>query len=232
MKTMNTLGALALAAYAAVVLSACSKTSNDSTAATPATCTMTANGTMVDQYGRYCNNANSLSYGCQGYTYSNGQYYNPQTGQPVYNCGNSNVIPSNGYYNNQYIGGGIGGCQAWTSLYGVQYVPVNVGGGSIMCVQWAYVQGYGSQYNSAYADPSYWYYYPPSLYSCDPYYGCGGGGGYGGGYGGGGYGGYYPGYGYYGNNYCAQNLSLGFSTVTSGGTGIGIGTNLCFPPSY
>ena len=223
MKALKHFGALAVAAYVVLALGACSKTSNDA-ATTPGTCTMTANGQMVDQYGRYCNSS-SLSY-CQGYQYVNGQYINPATGQQAY-CGNSNVIPSQGYYGSQYIGGGTDGCALWSQLYyPTTYVPVNVGGGSIMCVNFAYVQGYATQYNSYYSNPQYWYYYPPSMYACDPYYGCGGYGG--GGYG---YGGYYGG-GYYGYNQCATNLNLGFSTITSGGTGIGIGTNLCFPPSY
>lgn len=225
MKALKNLGVLAVAAYVVLALGACSKTSNDA-ATTPGTCTMTANGQMVDAYGRYCNSS-SLTY-CQGYQYINGQYINPTTGQ-VGNCGTGNVIPSQGYYGGSYIGGGTDGCALWSQLYyPTTYVPINVGGGSIMCVNFAYVQGYASQYNQAYANPQYWYYYPPSMYACDPYYGCGGGG-----YGAGGYygGGYYGG-GYYGYNQCATNLNLGFSTITSGGTGIGIGTNLCFPPSY
>ena len=210
MKTVSYLAGLALAGYTILALTACPSTnngSNDATAAaTPATtCTMSYDGNLRNQYGQLCSSATLNGQCGAGAQYINGQYY--VNGVAV-NCGGSQyVIPPTGYAGGTYVTG----CAQWSQYYpGHTYVPVNIGGGQLMCVDYGYLtsQYNFSQYNSNYSSPSYWYSNPPTIYQCDPYYGCGGGGG----------GGYY-GYG----SQCAVNVNLGYSSGS-----FGAGVNMCF----
>lgn len=203
MKPLNALATLLIAAMSVVVLGACSQTSNSSSpataATTPGTCTLSWDGTYRDQYGRSCS-ASGVNYGCTATTYTPSTPY----------CGNSYTLPATGYYNSgttsYYVGGGTDGCAQWTAYYGQTYVPVNLGGGQLMCVSWAYMQStYASSMASwgAYSQPSYWYQMPPTVFQ-----------------------GGYPGYGYgypSGYSYCQSNVSFGFSSG-----GLGAGVSLCF----
>jgi len=189
-----------MAALTVVVLGACSPTSNSGSlaAATPSTCTLSWDGTYRDQNGNPCS-ATGLNYSCNStpYTYTGGTAY----------CGSQYTLPPQGYYNSggstQYIGGGATGCQQWSYYYGQTYVPVNLGGGQLMCVSWSYLQSYMNQsWGSYYQDPSYWYSYPPQVYS-------------------GNYGGYSG--GYYGGSYCQGDMNFGFSSGD-----FSAGVSLCF----
>jgi hypothetical protein len=174
------------------------------------TCTTGNDGIPRDQYGRSCS-ADVLNYGCSGYTYNaqTGTYIDPATGQqfPASSCGGTTTIPNTGYYGNNYITGtGYGsGCDQWSQYYGITYVPVNLGGGQMVCVNYQYLQSQimttYPQYASTpyYNDPSYWYTYAPSAYSNG-----------------------YSGGGYYGYG-CGSGISLGLS---SGGFSDGV--SLCF----
>jgi hypothetical protein len=187
MRPFNTIATLAFAVYTVTMLGACAKTDNGSSpaAATPAatTCTVGTDGVSRDQYGRACNQT-GVTTSCYGYQYINGQYYNQYN--QVVNCGgNQNLIPPTGYYG----GGYVSSCQQWEQYYGVQYVPVNMGG-QLMCVRWDYMYStYGSTFSQygGYSDPYYWYQYPPSVYE----------------------GSYYDYYGYYSGG--MSNISFGYS---------------------
>jgi hypothetical protein len=131
-----------------LVLDACSKTKSSGTAATTGTGTV---GVCTTGY----------------YTAINGQQIPCQIGQQ---------------YNTAYTGGGYGqntwaqgtaSCQQYTQYYGVQYIPVNLGG-SIECVRYDLVSGYtgGSSYYGQGVDYYYTYpiqasYYPQQGYTYD-----------------------------------------------------------------
>ena len=215
MKQINTAAGLALAAYFVVALAACSKTDNGSNNSSPAAaaatqCIVSGDGQYRDQTGRTCSPNGLTGYGCNGYIYNGqtGTYTNPANGQvvPAATCGGTNVIPNTGYYGNNYIGGqGGSGCQQWSQYYGITYVPVDIGGGSLVCVNYQYLQSqitasYPQYEYSQYAQPNYWYSNPPVAYETG--YGYGAGGGY---------------------SSCATNINLGFSTGS-----FGAGINLCF----
>jgi hypothetical protein len=204
MKTLKAIAGYALAAYAVLSLTACPSTNNGSdnstpAAVTPLTCTVGINGQYVNQYGQPCSGGATF---CSGYTYNaqTGTYIGPNGQQiPASSCGSA--IPSTGYTGTNYVSG----CQGWTQYYqsqgyNVMYVPVNIGGGQLVCVDYNQLsQQYNfGQYNQAYIDPNYWYSYPPTAYQS----------------------GYYGNYGY---NSCASNVNLGFSTG-----GVGAGVSLCF----
>lgn len=208
MKAFNYGAGLALAAYLVLALAACSKTDNGSNNSSPAAvaatqCVMGQDGIYRNQLGQSC--SPTANYACAGYTYNaqTGTYINPQNPAvqiPAAQCGGTTTIPNQGYYGGTYVSG----CDQWTQMYGVQYVPVQMSG-QLVCVNYQYLQqqivySYPQyQYSPWYNDPSYWYSYAPTAYD----YGYGGGG--------------YYGYG------CANNISLGF-----GGGGFGAGINLCF----
>jgi hypothetical protein len=214
MKTVNYGAAIALAAYLVLALAACSKTdngSNNSTAAAATQCVIGSDGIARNQLGQSCVPGANV---CQGYTYNpqTGMYIGPNGQQiPASNCAGANTIPNNGYYGGTYVNGtGTGyGCDQWSQYYGITYVPVNIGNGQMVCVNYQYLQSQimmsypQYQYTPYYNNPSQWYSYAPSAYD----YGYGYGSGYTGGYG-------------YG---CGTGISLGLSTGGFSG-----GVSLCF----
>ena len=157
MKPLNALGTFALAAYAAVALSACGKTSNSTAASTPATstCTAAADGTLRDQNGRLCSTATGTST-CPAagyYTNSYGQTVQCVPGQAINNGAPTGYpYPTNPTQNTD-------GCSYWTQYYQTPYVPMILNG-QYMCVNYNYINGYaaGSSYYNNY---DYYYQYPP-----------------------------------------------------------------------
>jgi hypothetical protein len=207
MRLFKILAALAISVATSITLTGCPQTSNgsnDATAATPASyCTTNAAGQSVDQYGRVCSNYASGTGNCVGATYNpaTGTYINTATGQVV-SCNPSGYF--DGYnsvpYSGLYQGNTFTGCQGWSQVYpGVQYVPVDIGNGQMVCMNYAYL---GSAYPNLYQQPASYYY-------SQPIYTCGGADCYGYGYGN-------AGGAYYG---CSTSVAIGFSygDVSAGG---------------
>jgi hypothetical protein len=184
MKLFKQTISIALAGMVILSLGACGKKKNGSTnASTPAsTCTTNAAGQLVDQYGRLCNNYNSvLNNSCLNarYNYQTGQYQDITTGAVVQCTGTGlydgyNSIPYQGMYGNQMINGCSGWTQFFMQYYGtyVQYMPVDLGYGQRVCMNVAYLQtqnpGWNwNQYYTNYVN----YGYP--MYICSGY-DCGG----------------------------------------------------------
>ncbi|MGE0527679.1 MAG: hypothetical protein AB7P49_11490, partial [Bdellovibrionales bacterium] len=158
-----------------------------------------------DQYNRVCTPTTSTT-NCLNtrYDHSTGRYVDLTTGAVV-NCNPTgyfdgyNSIPYYGYNNGQQING----CSGWTSVlyqqYGyVQYVPVDIGNGQLICMNTQYLGYYNPGYNwNTYAQ----YQYP--IYTCNSY-DCGNLGG-----------------SYYGQQYsCNMGFQFGFFTFGFGG-GVG-----------
>lgn len=163
MKSTNTLAIAGMVLMTAFLV-ACGKTKNDSNASTPtSTCTRSWDGSMRDQQGRAC--GASATYNQCANAYYNGQYYiDRTTGQQV-NCNYQNGVPQQGYGQ---------GCQGWSQVYpGEYYVPVDLGGGQLICMNTRYL--YQSQPNYFDWNNYYAYYQQPMQYY-NPYYGGGCGG--------------------------------------------------------
>ena len=213
MKPLSTWATIAITAYMAVTISACSKTSNsDDPASTPTSaCNASYDGTLRDQYGRTCSNYNTYSNSCVNarFNAATNSYVDITTGQPVY-CNTqgftgTNTVPFNG---TNFQGQSFSGCQGWTAVYGANYIPVDLGNGQLVCANMAYLSGYYPQIAQQPAS----YYYSQPIYTCSGYDCYGGGGGY---YGGGGGGGYYGG----GGGGCSTAISLSFYSGDSGASG-------------
>jgi hypothetical protein len=203
MKLLNTFASIAVGTYVVLMLGACGKTSNgsgDAPAATPAsTCTRSWDGTLRDQYGRTCNNYANSAGSCTNARYNpqTGQYVDINTGYPV-QCNPQGYF--DGYnsvpYNGSYQGQTFQGCQGWSQIYGAQYIPVDIGNGQLVCMNYAYL---GQAYPQVYQYPPTYYYSQP-VYTCSGY-DCGGGS-------------------YYGGGGCQSSVNVGFSY---GGVSAGIG---------
>lgn len=165
MKPINTMAALALAAYAVIVLSACGKTSNSgSNASTPAsnTCTVSYDGTLRDSLGRACTQGTSTCPAEGRYTNSQGQVIACTPGQQIY-------INTN--YPYQQYSGQVGGCDWATQRWGVLYIPM-IYQNQLVCVNTQWLQWSQSTQNYYYQNQGYYEYYPP--YYPNQSYGCGG----------------------------------------------------------
>lgn len=193
---------------AAVVLSissiGCSKKSKGgSSASTPgSSCTYNSYyGAYVDSQGRYCNNYGGQSCQSQGLYYDGSQWRDMngtvRTCNENYNY--NQYVPYNNYYG--------GGCQGWSQMYGIQYVPVDIGYGQYVCANVQWLSQYNSQIGQMYNYDPYYFYNNP-IYAWSPYDQ--------------GYGGYYGG-GYNNYNYCGNSASVSF-----GGWNWGAGANFCF----
>lgn len=169
MKLLNFTGRLVFAAAMLVGLTACPKSKNGSTAATPASiCTLNAYGQYVNSQGLSCSpTANQCVWNGSNYVNPAGQLCSPTSqctmnayGQYVNSLGQScSPYPTNPSYpypqwQQNYS------CEQWTYVYGIQYVPVILQG-QLQCVRIDLLQGY--TYNTNYYNYGYdyYYYYPP-----------------------------------------------------------------------
>lgn len=206
-KKLNINFSLVAVILAASFLVACGKKSSSGTktAATPgSSCTWNPQlGTYTDSQGRACSNYNGQNCQAQGLRFDayTGKWYDLSNNVVACNdggqWGQNGYFPYNGYYGNY----GISGCEGWSQIYGVQYIPISVGYGQMVCanVQWVggyypqiynYPTNYFNSYNPIYAWSQY-----------DPYYS-----------------------NYYGNyNTCSSSLNIGFSNWN-----MGVGGSFCF----
>lgn len=206
-KIYLTLFAVALAAF----LSGCGSKSGSGgkTAATPgSSCKWNAQyGTYLDSQGRYCNAYNNtqscIAKGLQYDSWTKKWY---DMNGNVVACsdggqwGNNGYVPYNGYYN----GWQVNGCEGWNYYYYPdQYIPMDIGGGQMICANMKWIGGY---YPQVYNYPYSYYQYNP-MYAWNQY-----DSGWGGGYG-------------YSN--CSSQLGINFSNWT-GGSGFGVGGYICF----
>ena len=208
-KLTLTIFAVGLAAF----LTACGSKSGGSSgksAATPgSSCKWNAQyNTYLDNQGRYCNAYNGQSCINQGLRYDAYTMRWYDLSGNVVSCNDGGQWGNNGYfpYNGYYGGYSINGCEGWNQIYYPdQYIPVDVGGGQMVCANMKWIGGYYPQvYNYPY---SYYQYNPIYAYQNDyMYYG----GGYGNGY-----------------NNCSSSLGVSFSNWT-GGNQFGIGGYFCF----
>jgi len=152
MRLLNLTGRVMMAAMLVVTLTACGKKKNGSTASTPGS-TCSWNGyQMVNAQGLPCSTTGQTICPVNGINPANGQQCVP--GQPIY--------PTNPQYPHQQYPQQAWGCQQWTQMYGIQYVPVLLQG-QYQCVRIDLLQGY--TYNTPYYDYGYEYYYAYPPYS-------------------------------------------------------------------
>jgi hypothetical protein len=171
MRTMKLALNLVIAAVlSAGVLTACgSKKGGSGAASTPgSSCTYNyQTGYYSDSQGRYCNGTSTQNCQSMGYTYYNGHWYN--SSNHIVTCsggsswGQNSFFPNQGYSN---TGNWVDGCSGWSMYYpGNQYVPINVGGGQIVCANVAYINQYYSGFQQQYnyyganyfqQNPMYW----------------------------------------------------------------------------
>jgi len=167
---MNTLASITLIAVLAVGLSACGKKKNGSSgsAATPGSaCIFNPNtGIYTNTAGQVCNpNAQQITCPANGiYTNNQGQQIACTPGQVV-NTGGYNYPGGYQYpgYQNQ------SGCDQYYYQYGIQYVPV-VLGGQLQCMRIDLINQY-SQGTGYYNNYDYYYAYPPYEYTGSGYCG-------------------------------------------------------------
>ena len=170
MKTLKYLGLGAFAMFCIVALDACSKTKSSNN---------NNNNCSISYDGQYRNTSTgALCSGGQTGVCTTGMYTTPtgqtvacQIGQPI-NTGYSQFYPQpNGYGYGAYPQGAAT-CQQYVYQYGVQYVPVTMGG-SIQCVRYDLVAQY-AQPNTGYSQygADYYYAYPPEASYGGNYGGC------------------------------------------------------------
>lgn len=178
MKAIKYLATGAFAMFCIVALDACSKTKSNSN--------NNNNNCAISYDGQYRNTSNgALCAGGQtgvcttgSYTTTTGQIVACQIGQPI-NTGYGQFYQQPSGYGYGAYPTGAASCQQYSlpppQGYGVQYVPVMLGG-SIQCVRYDLVAQYAQQYqpNSGYAlyGADYYYAYPPEGNYGGNYGGC------------------------------------------------------------
>lgn len=165
MRPLNTLASIALATFLVVGLSACGKKKNGSSggsAATPGSaCVWNAQlNTYTNSAGQLCTPTNQTII-CPAtgiYTNQQGQQLTCTPGQQV-NVGGYGYPGNYQYpnYQNQT------GCDQYYYQYGIQYVPV-VLGGQLQCMRIDLVNQ-GAQGSSYYNNYDYYFAYPPYEYN-------------------------------------------------------------------
>lgn len=164
----NKLLTTVLAAFVVVSLGACGKKKNGSTsaAATPGSaCVFNANlGTYTNQQGQYCN-PSATQTTCPAapnnyYTTATGQIQTCTPGQVVNTGTNGYTYPGQYQYTNYQ---NQTGCDQYYYQYGIQYVPV-VLGGQLQCLRADLLNQYAGG-TSYYNNYDYYYAYPPYEYT-------------------------------------------------------------------
>jgi hypothetical protein len=157
MKPINSIAATLLAVFMAASLSACGPKNNGSTnnAAAATSCTLSYDGTYRDQLGRICNNPTATTAVCP----ATGLYTYPGTAQQVQCIPGQQISTLNGLNNPYYTSNPLttaSGCDQWTQMYGIPYIPVILGN-QYQCLRYDLVQGYTA--GTPYANYSYSDYY-------------------------------------------------------------------------
>ena len=143
-----------MATVVVVGLGACSKKKNGSVAATPASVCSWNGSQYVNTLGQQCSPTATSVCPATGINPSTGQQCVP--GQAMYPISQG----YQGQYGYQQYPQQAMGCNQWTMMYGIQYVPVNLYG-QYQCVRIDLLQPY--TLNTGYQQYGYDYYYayPP-----------------------------------------------------------------------
>lgn len=181
MRLLDYTGKVVFAIVVIAGLGACSKKNNGSVAATAAAaCTPTGNGYGVNSLGQQCvPTANQCVFNGSSYVYAGtstpcstqSQCMMNQYGQYTNTLGQScqpyPQVPNYPYPNQtqQF------GCNQWTYMYGIQYVPVYLQGG-LQCVRIDLLQS-ASYYPPQYYQSGYYNYGYDYYYAYPPYSGSG-----------------------------------------------------------